>query len=66
MKNKKAQFIDGKFISLAVGMLIVILIVPTILQSVFNGFQSPKIEDLIFPLIILAIFFEFIRRVIKL
>jgi len=63
--NKKGQIFDIRIISLMLGILILIIIVPPFLQLIFSGFTSPKIEDIILPLIILAIFFQITRRFIR-
>jgi len=63
--NKKAQLIDQKMISLAIGILIILIVGPLLLKFLFSGFKSPNIEDIIFPLLMMVIFFEFIRRLLK-
>ena len=63
--NKKGQIFDIKIISFMLGILILIIIVPPFLQLIFSGFKSPNIEDIILPLIILAIFFQLVRRFIR-
>jgi len=65
--NKKAQFFDMRIISAIVAMILVIFVGIPILQNVFSAFQQPvlKIEDIILPLIILAIIYELIRRFVR-
>ena len=65
--NKKAQFLDIRIISTIIAVILIIFVGLPILQNVFSAFQQPtiKIEDIIFPLIILAIIYELIRRLVR-
>lgn len=62
--NKKGQILDRGSFSLIIGLILIILIGPTILKLIFTGFQSTNLEDILVPLVVLAIFFELIRRLI--